>query len=255
MLGVIIPKDTPEEEIDSLVNELMEPFDENLQVPAYEEDCFCVGIQAVKAVRSAADEAYGTWSDIQDRYRKEVLIPEAEKLGVSLPDLDEEIMNKTSIGNRLQKLWEDDYCLPRGRFEQSTAETHPLKDKPDPDCQDCHGSGIRTTTYNPNSKWDCWSYGGRWNGEIAGKPENDSSGFNFGDEYRQFESNIARVSDFIATGKVPFALLTPDVKWYERGEMGWFGNVKDEKDEWEDQAMSILKQYPEDKIVGIDCHI
>lgn len=56
---------------------------------------------------------------------------------------------------------------------------------------------------------------------------------------------------------VPFAVLK-DGKWYERGEMGWWGVVHDEKDadEWCRQFSQLLDDLPPDVLMtAIDCHI
>lgn len=54
-----------------------------------------------------------------------------------------------------------------------------------------------------------------------------------------------------------FAVLK-DGKWYERGEMGWWGVVHDEKDqeEWYRQYASLLDGLPDDTLLSVyDCHI
>lgn len=65
-------------------------------------------------------------------------------------------------------------------------------------------------------------------------------------------SHVAKVS-------VPstFAFLK-DGQWGERGEMGWFGLVRDEKDcgAWEKEFEQMLETLPEDTMIWIvDCHI
>ncbi len=52
--------------------------------------------------------------------------------------------------------------------------------------------------------------------------------------------------------------VVKDGKWYEKGEMGWWGLVIDEKDEdkWDQQFMSLLESLPEDTMLTVvDCHI
>lgn len=54
-----------------------------------------------------------------------------------------------------------------------------------------------------------------------------------------------------------FAVIK-DSKWYERGSMGWFGCVSDEKDtdEWEKQFSELLDSIPDDTLLSVyDCHI
>ena len=58
-------------------------------------------------------------------------------------------------------------------------------------------------------------------------------------------------------GIATFAVLK-DGKWYEKGEMGWWGIVHDEKnpDQWDDQFMKLLKELPDDTLLSVyDCHI
>ena len=55
----------------------------------------------------------------------------------------------------------------------------------------------------------------------------------------------------------PFAIVV-NGEWYERGEMGWFGCAKDEKDieDWHTKFSSLLTQCNENDIVSlVDCHI
>ncbi len=68
------------------------------------------------------------------------------------------------------------------------------------------------------------------------------------DEYVERARNRA-----IAT----FAVLK-DGEWYEKGSMGWWGMVADEKDQntWNDQFAALLTNLPEDTLVSVyDCHI
>lgn len=54
-----------------------------------------------------------------------------------------------------------------------------------------------------------------------------------------------------------FALLI-DGEWYERGEMGWWATVSNEKGpgKWEDEFASRLAQLPDDTVLTVvDCHI
>lgn len=54
-----------------------------------------------------------------------------------------------------------------------------------------------------------------------------------------------------------FAVLKDGV-WYERGGMGWWGVVSNEKDvkEWQSEFDKLLKSLPDDTLLSIyDCHI
>jgi hypothetical protein len=54
---------------------------------------------------------------------------------------------------------------------------------------------------------------------------------------------------------IPFAIVTPDGKWHEKGSMGWWGIVVDEKDTWKEEALEILKKYRDHVAIVVDCHI
>lgn len=52
--------------------------------------------------------------------------------------------------------------------------------------------------------------------------------------------------------------IIKDGKWYERGEMGWWGMVHDEKDknEWNEKVTELLNSISDDTLISIyDCHI
>lgn len=54
-----------------------------------------------------------------------------------------------------------------------------------------------------------------------------------------------------------FAVLK-DGSWYERGKMGWWACVSDEKEDsvWEDEFNKLIKDLPEDTLLTVvDCHI
>lgn len=56
---------------------------------------------------------------------------------------------------------------------------------------------------------------------------------------------------------VTFAVLK-DGQWYEKGEMGWWGMVSNEKDqsEWNNQFYELLESLPDNTLLSVyDCHI
>lgn len=129
--------------------------------------------------------------------------------------------------------------------------------KPDSTCETCSGIGVQTSTYNPLSKWDWWSFGGRWNGNIKNKYRGDKSGFNFDDEYRTLHENLVQVELLIKRNIVPFAILTPDGEWIDQGNMGWWAVVTDEVNPkvWERSCQKVYEKYSDCLAVGLDCHI
>ena len=128
-------------------------------------------------------------------------------------------------------------------------------------------------THNPNAKWDWYADGGRWAGYIYGKDgdEHNSLPFNEIDWEKMFEKVENTYTDYKGEEKtyidnhVPFCVVDTDGNWHEKGEMGWFAVVSNEKDEdvWNDEVMAYVKhleELPEDEkerivVYAIDFHI
>ena len=143
-------------------------------------------------------------------------------------------------------------------------------DKTDEECWDAVAAdyeddmkdeeGNLYTTYNPNSKWDWYSIGGRWGGELRLKTgescdEGRVGDLDFSDDEDEYEEGL-RFWDACVEGKTfpgseeyssfykkeyyfeyygtreayakslaefsTFAVVTPDGTWHEKGRMGWF---------------------------------
>jgi len=65
--------------------------------------------------------------------------------------------------------------------------------------------------------------------------------------------------DYIRRQAFPstFAVVK-DGKWYEKGKMGWWAIVTDEKDpsDWEDEFRALIADLPDDTLLTlVDCHI
>lgn len=104
------------------------------------------------------------------------------------------------------------------------------------------------STYNPNSKWDWWQIGGRFAGWLNPNADKLRS---------KIKANSCPTEYAIEQKKIPFAFVTPDGKWTEQGNMGWFAIVKNEipKQEWEKMVIVCYRKYPGHTVVQIDCHI
>lgn len=109
--------------------------------------------------------------------------------------------------------------------------------------KDVGKEGELYSIYNPKSKWDWYSLGGRWNGLITlqnGETVNQAK-----------KKEIANLDTLI-----PFAILK-NGEWFEKGEMVWFGFVNNEKEEeqWVLEVKKLLLDLPEDTLISIyDCH-
>lgn len=201
----------------STVEELLAPYDENIVYAPY-----------VKYTREQAIA----------KIRKEI---EDYKNGLyakylSNPQKYEENCNNVEHINYLrnkfpQKLeWTDDECYQdmKGRFDEDMIKPN----------------GDLLSTYNPNSKWDWYTIGGRWNNYLK-----TLSGETTKEDY---------VSEIDWKDIIPFVFVTPIGEWHERGEMGWWACVSNEKtiDNWKSEFKEFLDNLDKDTIVTVvDCHI
>jgi hypothetical protein len=178
---VLVPKDSLD--VDEAVSTLLAPYDEAIPVAPYKTDCYCIDEIARQAGVEAADRAHGNMNDLRTRY-----------------------WNLPKEKRPTWKAWTAGWTVIADRVEQA----HPLYQKPDPDCEECQGSGQRLTTYNPDSQWDWWVIGGRWNGWLS-------------------RTNQLKARTAAQKGKFPFAVVTPDGVWHDKGKMSWWGMASDKK--------------------------
>lgn len=110
--------------------------------------------------------------------------------------------------------------------------------------KDGSGEFEHWSTYNPKSKHDWYVTGGRWDGFLVTRDGE--------------KTNQCTVADIdLDTLEIPFALVK-DSQWYEKGVMGWWAMVSEEKTDasWEAEVRAALKDLPGDtKLTLVDCHI
>lgn len=105
--------------------------------------------------------------------------------------------------------------------------------------------GDPISTYNPDSKWDWYVIGGRWDGWINGRETNREA----------VSDNLATTEEVLERGRIPHAIITPDGEWHEAGQMGWWGIMLTENDDYQSEARLLLGQYPGHHIIILDAHI
>lgn len=199
----------PDEDIESQVAELLAPFDEGIDVPEYEKPCYCIGWEAKLRAGKQLEKELGSWDDAREKFH---LLPASEQTETN---------------------WQENVYKPRKAHEDAILATYTDKDSPNPTCEECHGSGIEKSTYNPRSKWDWYQIGGRWSDRLP--------------------SNKSLVQDL---AEPPYAYVTRE-GWFERGKMGWFGMSSNEvsPEEWQRQFECIKKAYVNYLAITVDCHI
>lgn len=131
------------------------------------------------------------------------------------------------------------------------------------------------STYNPNSKWDWYSNGGRWaksiktkSGEFVDECLLGEIDFEpFPDEaYEDGEDWLGNPCKQLKEGyewhydnkdNFPFCIVI-DGEWYEKGKMGWWGMTRNEKesDKWHGEVSALLEKLPADsQVYNVDFHI
>lgn len=111
---------------------------------------------------------------------------------------------------------------------------------------------------NPNAKWDWYSLGGRWSGMIKLKKGAQGMAGESGVFGNTVGIDQAQVKDISNLSEIKTFAVLKDGKWYEKGEMGWWGIVSNEKDqeEWDSEIEKLLNSLSGDTLISIyDCHI
>ncbi len=70
--------------------------------------------------------------------------------------------------------------------------------------------------------------------------------------------NRAQFIENATRGAISSYAVVKDGKWYQKGEMGWFGMASDEKaqEKWDEEFARLINDLPEDTMLTvIDCHI
>jgi hypothetical protein len=165
--------------LEAAIEPLLAPYDENTQVEPYKKRCYCVGRIAEKEVNEAVAAKYGdigTLRDVFNEQREDVktlrkqswdLEKQWQQMLDSAPKEERKKLGKKvgEIEERLQTMWQEHIHLKeRNALETELLAKHPKKDEAKPGCEECQGTGLYETQYNPKSKWDWYVIAGRWTG-------------------------------------------------------------------------------------------
>ena len=112
------------------------------------------------------------------------------------------------------------------------------------------------STYNPNSKWDWYSLGGRWSGFLVLKERKEDGSIIEVDEAYFSEIDWDYMKEY---NRIPFCFVDENGDWYEKGEMGWFAITKNEvdADSWRDTFEDYIDNLDDENclVTVIDFHI
>jgi hypothetical protein len=135
---VLIPRNR-EDTLQVLV-QLLDSYSQDRDVEPYETECYCVRHRAGGKASELCSDEHGSIESVKAEF---------EKLMAHKHDVERELE------------WAR---LMKQRDEQIEARVKMLLPtvSPDPDCKECGGKGIVTSTYNENVKLDWWMLGGRY---------------------------------------------------------------------------------------------
>lgn len=224
---------TKPDNLESAVGEALSSYDENVEVPRYRDACWCVGLAAEQHVRETyTNSAY-----------------EKARAKFKAPKYDEEKCGALFAPKHVQRAWHD-FVEPIEKKSEALRKKHKLYKKPDPTCEDCKGTGRVWSTRNPQSKWDWYVIGGRWDGKLNSKNEAPLSSMI--DEISNKKDESGKVDNFT------FALCI-DGDWYEAGKMLMFASVSGEDYDFGKKYIKLCKSYlktnPDAYCALVDCHI
>lgn len=226
-VGVVVP--TGLDSLEDYLDTALAPFSEHLEVEPYPHECWCINGEARSYGLEMANKLVGT-------------VDEQRKLFTERHANDDRPWSM-EVRNELFKVETADWWQSYVETQDDYETYHPRFLKPNNHCGNCNGSGSYQSTYNPLSKWDYWDIGGQRAGKFNGR-------------------DVAPIADIIDLHSdipfyAPFAMLTPDGQWHERGEMGWWAMVSNEKQQehWESIVRGLYEQHTDYLLVIVDAHI
>jgi len=278
---LIITKDQQDPE------ELLTPFDENTRVDEYEEDCYCARHELNMKVRETLEKEFGgtfdevlrqkyhaitpelriAWKDFIAPWQKRETELEAElkptiKPKESCEDCHGTGKSKTTYNPQskwdwyeLGGRWLGNFMLKKGK-KGALGRAGVGDNKPDKGYTadqakfgDIDWEAMKAEKIAKRTKlWD-EAHAKLKKGEI----KHDDLDWKYGIESGQTKEQYVGTGEF-----TPFSIITSDGVWHEKGDMGWWGMVSDEKkpEDWEAMCRAILEKCePTDTLSVYDLHI
>ena len=132
---------------------------------------------------------------------------------------------------------------------------------PDPDCEECGGTGTHLTTWNPMSNFDGYAI---WDSQHV-LPNASKNPSDWADEVvvdgdipdnYDYQAAIAPLSSLdIERLKLPQVIVTPAGGWHEMpGD--WYSEDRESADwqEWKSTVKEIYAKWPSAILVVLNCH-
>jgi hypothetical protein len=215
---VLIPRDT--KEIEDEVLSLMDPYCEENEDEESEIRCLCVENQFSKELEELIQRDFGEPRILWKRLMEEKDFGDGEVLW---RDVLREYHN-----------FVDTQCA---RFLETS--------RPDRDCDECGGTGLKTTRFNFDSRWDFWGWDDSCQIIEGEEPDAERQ------EPRAYDLRDIDINRIEA----PYAVLSPD-GWDQRAEWTQHGPVYLPDEIWERTVRRTLEEYKEDHLlIPVDCHV
>lgn len=253
------------------VVDLLAPYDENIEVERYvahtKQELIDAGRKEIEQYR---DSKYKTYLENPEKYLMERCHGN--------PDSNHFRYISEEFPKRL--LWTDEEIYQHEVLDYSYS--------------DIGEDGEVYSTYNPDSKWDWYSFGGRFSGELLLKNAEDEdecwadsalavdvdfdgmkrAAYEQLTPYDQFINDTSWYSKEYLQRMYPdkdayerqmtafstYAVVTPDGQWHAPGEMGWFSS-SESPEESQDWNLSYYQRFIQPaidngwEITIVDCHI
>jgi hypothetical protein len=213
----LVPEGT--NHIGAHVSDLLAPYDEGLKVAPYEVTCYCAEHRADEMAGEEADQIFGP-----------------------LPKLLPFI--KRSTGEPL----DDEYPREeRFRFmDERVSQILPTL-SPDPNCDECRGSGKKLIRDNPHGKYDWWTVGEGFTAGILKPAITENS-------ITPAHEDMVPVKDLeLEKVEVPYSVITPDGVWHEDPDR-FETSTEESQLRWVATAKGLLARHEDCTVVAVNCH-
>lgn len=191
-----------------------------------------------KLWRPYTKKEYPTPSDIAKEKGYEIVPDETKRNGVRFVQ-------------KVERKWE---------YEASKEKYPTIDDYADRYKGYCKVNGRYGYRSNPNAKYDWYVVGGRWDGYIFNKDGHKCN--------EELLTEVAWDKMFSADNEdgydhIPFCFVDTEGVWHEKGEMGWWAMVSNEKkaDDWHTEVKDYIKSLMADDqadsitVYAVDYHI
>ena len=229
--------------------ELLAPYDENIEVAPY---VYKTREQIIEETKQRLyrdyNDKYADFVNNPRKYEKELLPNQIERYNYIAKILP------------LVKSWSDQEIYDYYRKEYGDEDSF-------------NERGDQMSTYNPKSKWDWYSVGGRWSGLLTFKNgQTGDSGYSKFIDFERMRDDAEKEylkslypdeATYLRkmTAFSTYAVITPDGEWHSKGEMGWFGistETGEEDTAWCDNFYAnFIRPAIENNwyLTIVDCHI